>query len=333
MAGVAIEGMKEVGVEVKRTEDGNELSPVEITGLVIRPMLRKDEVQRLSFTAQNIGGDRHPFYIPVKINDSLVRTDTMLLEPGEKRMISQELTVEGEGMQVISVRGIRESCKIYSRDEESVLLDLSPNEGSGDSVVIDRSGFANQGRIIRTSGQVRGEGDSVRGRLLFGKDCYIEVPNSPSLDRMGETITMMAWVYPVAGGEGLVDLFTKGDNQVLQVIDNKSLSFFAGGWGRGDCTVDLPIDWLGHWHHIAGVCEGSTLRLYIDGVQKGIARVEGRVNLSGINKWTLGRNEEFPHQRIFNGYMDKMKVYAAPLTGEEIRSITDKERGSTKNIE
>jgi len=339
---IGIEGMEEVEVAVKRNgEDkgdgrdgqGERLSPVEITGLVVRPVLRKGEVQQLTFMVQNIGGESREFYIPVKINDSLVRTDSMLLGPGEKRMLSQELAVRGEGVQTIGVMGSRESFKVYSRDEESVVLDLSMKGGVGDSVVVDRSGFGNGGRIIRgEGGGARDKGDRVgvqprdtTGLLLFGKDCYVEVPNSLSLDSMGETLTMMAWVYPVAGGDDLVDLFTKGDNHVLQIVDNKRLSFFAGGWGRGDCTVDLPVDWLGHWHHIAGVCEGSALRVYIDGQQKGTARVEGRVNLSGTNKWTLGRNEEFPGKRVFSGYLDRVKVFGAPLTGEEIKGIMAKD--------
>jgi hypothetical protein len=191
------------------------------------------------------------------------------------------------------------------------------------------------GKTVTVGGQgnsaltANGRADGAAGEnklLLFDRDCYVELPNSLSLDSMGETLTMMSWVYPMKRGDDLVDLFTKGDNNVLQIVDNKRLSFFAGGWGRGDCTVDLPAGWLGHWHHIAGVCEGSVLRLYIDGEEKGTARVEGRVNLSGTNKWTLGRNEEFPGKRIFNGYLDKVKIFGAPLTGEDIKGIADKER-------
>jgi hypothetical protein len=61
------------------------------------------------------------------------------------------------------------------------------------------------------------------------------------------------------------------------------------------------------------------LRLYIDGELKGAASLEKAVNLSVPNKWTLGRNEEFPGTRIFNGYMDGVKVYASPLSGQEIK--------------
>jgi hypothetical protein len=38
----------------------------------------------------------------------------------------------------------------------------------------------------------------------------------------------------------------------------------------------------------------------------------------------LGRNEEFPSARIFNGYMDKVKVFAAPLSEKEINELMGK---------
>jgi len=168
-----------------------------------------------------------------------------------------------------------------------------------------------------------GFGNTVH-RVGEGGDRYVEVENSPSLDRMGETLTMAAWVYAAEKGDGLVDILTKGDVDVLQVRDNKQLSFFAGGWGRGDCTVDLPVDWFGRWHHIAGVCTGDRLKVYIDGMLKGTTKLEGRVGLSVTNKWTLGRNEEFPGQRIFKGLLDKVQIWAEPLTGEVIRMLAAK---------
>lgn len=341
---LGIEGMETAAVTVKRVEgtgvspDGKiaGVAPVKVSDLVVQPLLRKGDRQRLSFTVQNIGGEMRSCYIPVQVNDKLVVTDTLLLEPGEKKTVRQELAVGGEGMQLISVMGLRENSKVYDRNEEAVVLDLSMATEPGDSVVPDRSGFGNKGRVVREGsgddkarGYVRGGGKPAAGQrgLLVGNDCYIEMPGSLSLDSMGETLTMMAWVYPVKGSDGLVDIFTKGDNHVLQVVDNKKLSFFAGGWGRGDCTVDLPEDWLGHWHHIAGVCEGRLLRLYIDGDQKGSASVEGGVNLSNTQVWTLGRNEEFAGQRVFTGYMDGVKIMGAALNEAEIRMIMGEARG------
>jgi hypothetical protein len=286
--------------------------------------------QEIHFTARNIGGVPHHFMVPINLDDSLVRTDTLDLQPGERKIITARLVAGMAGWKRIGVGDTSVGYKAYDTDTASLLLDLSMTVKRGDSLVRDRSGFSNDGEIAGDE-EKRAEGacSMENGRLLFG-DCYIEVPGSPGLDRMGETITMMTWVKPAGAGEsgrGLVDLFSKGDNHVLQVVGGRQLTFFAGGWGRGDCTVDLPSDWLGHWHHIAGVCEGSKLYVYIDGILKGEANVEGRVNLSVSNRWNLGRNEEFPGERIFKGNMDRAKVFAEPLSKEEIAEIYKTEAG------
>ena len=177
----------------------------------------------------------------------------------------------------------------------------------------DSSGFENNGTVISTKQPITNN-DS----LQLNKDCFAEVNNAYSLDHLDTSITMMAWVYPAQASGGLIDFLAKGDNHVLQIVNNRELSFFAGGWGRGDCTIPLPADWQNHWHHIAGVCDGRSLRLYIDGVLKGETIVAEKADLSVLNKWTIGRNEEFPSQRIFVGYMDKVKVFAAALSEQEI---------------
>jgi hypothetical protein len=289
---LTIEGIEQ---EVEVTGKGAE--EPEITGLVVRPLLRVGERQSVGYFIQNIDGVAHRYCIPVYEDERLIRTDTLLLQPGEKKRAAVDWVASEAGLKAVKVKAAREVFKAYREATGSLLLSLSLS----DSLLSDSSGFGNRGRIMGSAG-----------------DRYVEVENSPSLDKMGETITMAAWVYPSATGDGLADIFTKGDNHVLQVKDNKSLCFFAGGWGRGDCTVDLPVDWLGHWHHIAGVCTGNELRLYIDGKLKGCSKLTERVNLSVTNKWTLGRNEEFPGQRIFKGYLDKVKVWAEPLSGEEI---------------
>ena len=292
-----------------------------ISDLVVKPIIRQGEKQPVTFSVQNIDGVVHAYSIPVTLNDSLIGHQSISLQPGEQKTVSTTLNVPRAGIQVVSVKGKRAIFKAYADNKASVMLDLDLRQGLHDSIVADRSGFGNNGKIITSHGRpIPAPGDSI----LLGTDCYIEVPSSASLDIMGETITMMAWVFPMTDNMGLVDVLTKGDNHVLQLTGNKTLSFFAGGWGRGDCTVDLPTNWKNNWHHIAGVCDGKNLYVYIDGELKGSTALEQSANLSVSNKWTIGRNEEFPLQRIFNGYMDQVKVFAAPLTGEEIRILLNK---------
>jgi putative alpha-1,2-mannosidase len=330
-ASVQIDGSIAKEIDVKRAAAGFTPQPV-ISALVIKPVIRSGESQLITFNVQNTDGEPHTFYIPVLINDSLVCTDTITLQPGTVQPIAQSVPIKGQGLQTLRINNTGALFKVCNKNVETALLDLSAVASDG-SVVVDRSGFENNGLIMRGTAVTRriNGGYPERSRrtlrtLRFNKDRYIQVPNSIPVDSLGETITMMLWVFPIGKNDGLVDLFTKGDYHVLQVAGNKQLVFFAGGWGRGECNAPLPTNWFNNWHHIAGVCDGNYFRLYIDGVLKGTTRLQDHINLSAPNKWTIGRNEEFPGQRIFDGYMDHIKIFAAPLSANEILAIVKKEK-------
>ena len=304
-------------VEVKLPEKPQE-RPFEISGLEVKPMIRLKEDQQIRYIIKNTGGLNQTFIIPVIQNDSVAFNDNIKLNAGEAKIISHNITATQKGFKYVRVDIAKTMYKVYQSGIEALLLDfrsIVPGKA-----VTDSSGFHNNGKII--SGSIANNKD----RLLFGDSTYVEVPNSPALDNMDESITMMGWVYPMGNEKGLVDIITKGDNHVLQMTDNRTLTFFAGGWGRGDCTVNLPANWQQHWHHIAGICNGKTLYVYIDGVLAGTSTLEASTDLSVNNKWTLGRNEEFPSERIFHGYINKVKVFKAALSADDIKTIVSTEK-------
>ncbi|WP_158085252.1 GH92 family glycosyl hydrolase [Niastella vici] len=318
---VQIDGATAKEIDVKRAATGFTGQPA-ISALVIKPVIRSGESQLITFNVQNTDGEPHTFYLPVSINDSLICTDTISLQPGAIQPVVQLVPVKRTGVLTLRVNNAAALFKVCSDNIETALLNLSA-VAAGDSVVIDSSGFGNDGAIMRAASN---KPSTALSTLRFNKDCYIQVPNSIPVDSLGETITMMLWVFPIGKNDGLVDLFTKGDYHVLQVAGNKQLTFFAGGWGRGECEAPLPANWFNNWHHLAGVCDGNYFKLYIDGVLKGTTRLQDRMNLSAPNKWTIGRNEEFPGQRIFDGYLDHIKIFAAPLSANEILAIMKKEQ-------
>jgi putative alpha-1,2-mannosidase len=319
-----LEGTTPVVVNVKLTEIP-QVHPYKITGLTAKPMVKLNETQEIIYAIQNIDGLNHTFHVPVNINDTLIFTDTIALEAGDRKIIKHSLVSSKKGFQHIRIDDVKDTYKVYQDNKESLLLDLTQITSPSGSMIIDNSGFNNNGHIIEVA-----KGSSTNGKLLIDENGFVEVANSESLDVMGETISMMGWIYPTGNENGLVDIITKGDSHVLQVTDHRTLTFFAGGWGRGDCTVNLPANWQQHWHHIAGVCTGKKLYVYIDGVLAGTSELESIANLSVNNKWTLGRNEEFPSERIFHGYIDKVKVFEAPLSEAEILSSFNKEHSLIK---
>jgi hypothetical protein len=286
----------------------------EVSAVDMRVMIPEGETQIVRYTVRNTGWERQVFRLPVQVDETIVGIDSIGLDAGEERSRSMEWSGARAGWHELRVGDKGERFKVYRSAADAVVLDL-------DSLLRDGSGFGNDGL---------GKG----GRL--GVADHIRLPGSPSLGDMGERLTMLLWVHPEAkGGKGmmdmkegggLVDIFTNGDNHVLQVAGGRQLTFFAGGWGRGDCTVDLPADWVGHWHMIAGVCGVDGLRVYIDGMQRGFTPLEKSVHLfAGDNTWMIGCNEEFPGQRIYTGYIRRPRIFQEALSTEDILTIYRKE--------
>ncbi len=294
--------------------------PLKLSALTIKPVIGLGERQEFSYTLQNLTGRRRTFSIPVFSGDQLLYTDVVKLEPGEKQVLEHSFVPKAAGLYTLKVETEQSRFKVYNDHLSSLLLDISLMRNNDTTTIEDRSGFGN--RIHVKSGVY-----PAGGKLLpLGPGTFVDVEPSENLDQMEESLTMMAWVFPKGGEPGLVDLLTKGDHHVLQTNDNKTLTFFAGGWGRGDCTVDLPENWKDEWHHIAGVCKADMLWLYIDGALAGSAKVDGTVNLSVNSRWEVGRNEEFPSERVFHGFMDRIKVFAQPLGSVEIAKIVNAEK-------
>ncbi|GAA4322536.1 hypothetical protein GCM10023149_22920 [Mucilaginibacter gynuensis] len=320
---LAIDGLKPVSVEVLNSD----LKPdqaFDITSLTVKPMVKLNEEQLVQYTIQNIDGKPNTYYLPILRNDTLLMTDTVSINPGEKKELKHILSTTHAGFQQMSVSGKRIVYKVYNHTMDALLLQLSPVRYTANGLLADSSGFNNNGHIVSAK-------PVKSGKLLFDESTHIEVPNAAALDEMDESLSMMGWVFPTGSERGLVDIITKGDSHVLQVTDQKTLTFFAGGWGRGDCTVKLPANWKSNWHHIAGVCNGKKLELYIDGILAGTTIADENANLSNTSKWFLGQNEEFPGERIFHGRLDKVKVYKSSLSAAEVKAIFTIEQKIVKN--
>jgi len=211
--------------------------------------------------------------------------------------------------------GFRETAIISVLTDDSVyqkeVVNLAPGETRQiNSQVVFKSAGIHKLSVGSKMHQIKIYSDNTDSKVID----Y----NNENQDNLEDKITVMAWVKPTGQTKGLTDIISKGDFIVLQA-ENKSLSFFAGGWGRGTCTVDLPENWVNNWHHLAGVSDGHLLKIFIDGVESGKLFINNPVSLSTPAKWMTGQNEEFPGQRIFNGIIDHFKIFAEPLNGSEIK--------------
>ncbi|MFC6591169.1 LamG domain-containing protein [Deinococcus lacus] len=182
----------------------------------------------------------------------------------------------------------------------------------------DLSGLGHDGQ---PHGQLKFVEGVRGGGLAFGNEAaYVEFPHTAVLDTPTQSMTMSIWVKP-NDERNYSDFFTKGDWNVLKTDSrNNSISFFTGGWRRGETEASQPDDWDGKWHHLAGVIDGQEARLYIDGELVNETEVEGQLGWTPY-AWNLGRNAEAPEGRGFKGTVDDVRIYPFALTEAEIGQL------------
>ena len=139
------------------------------------------------------------------------------------------------------------------------------------------------------------------GAMLFkGNVSWIEVPDHPSLQfPKGQDFTIAA--YQAKQLDGHVSFFLRNAAGQSFHIASKS-------------TIND-----GEWHHIAGVREGGTIRLYVDGEEE--ASMDGADCDVGTNPAPLHINGHLDRWLI--GAFDEIILIRRALTKDEIRSLVD----------
>jgi hypothetical protein len=159
-----------------------------------------------------------------------------------------------------------------------------------------------------------------------GADDYVQTDyNFP----FASDFTVAAWVKPHRMGDlefivGTEDGFgaSCGGWSITWNVPASSGKFgFTGGCGGGEnwtgssTAKSYAVD---QWHHVVGLFEGATGRIYVDGVldvefSRSCAIIAGTNMRMGI----------YPNrmERVFNGHIDEVKVYNRALTAREVANL------------
>jgi Domain of unknown function (DUF4082)/Concanavalin A-like lectin/glucanases superfamily/Fibronectin type III domain/Viral BACON domain/Bacterial Ig domain len=187
----------------------------------------------------------------------------------------------------------------------------------------DSSGQNNTGTITNATHSAAGK---FGGALSFnGTNSWVTVPDANSLD-LTTGMTLEAWVQPTALGSLWRTVILK--EQPSSLI----YALYAGdGLGRPATDVFTTSDrgfsgptalTLNTWVHLAATYDGTTQRLFVNGVQVATLATTGAIRAStgvlrigGNNSWT---NEWFA------GLIDEVRVYNRALTAAEIQADMSK---------
>jgi len=284
---------------------------------------------RISAFIKNEGGYSGTTVANLYINDYLVDSREVTLEPAEEKEVKFEVVFSKIQLHKVTIANLAPyTLRAYQAPLESpdvpfedgilnpVLLFSFDQEA--ENKVYDHSGYENHGIVKGEIEWVDGIfGKAIRTNAPMGS--YIEIPEDSSLSfAESSTLTMMAWVYPM-DEKGYADILTKDDWISLQVkANNAVLNFAAGGWQRGEAFGYVPKNWNNNWHHVAGVCDEKTLKVYMDGDLMATKKLSKPGVIGPTDKpWNIGRNATNT-ERFFNGFIDEVKIYNKALSQREI---------------
>ena len=201
------------------------------------------------------------------------------------------------------------------------------DEGGGDTVT-DSSGNGNDGVINGAFDWVDGK---IGGAIFANGGGSIDVASSPSLDSISDALTVAAFFRVEADSDTGVRR-----NGAFLLEDQSATEPVPAGWSFRIWTTDglspgiygkTELE-LGVWYHIAGVWDGATMSLYIDGVPEAELLTDGGADTDGAWGGTLAKTAN-PLQLKFGpesytGAIDEIVLFSRALSEDEIRSLAEK---------
>jgi hypothetical protein len=194
---------------------------------------------------------------------------------------------------------------------------LNFDEGSGNSAQ-DSSGHGNAATLHNTS---RIESGGCSRALSFeNPDSYVSVPYR-LLNHPSEEITVSAWFYTTTfTPAALVSTYYNGGYR-LGFDDGNDLWWTLHLEDMGDVSVPMQHEniALHEWHQVTGTYDGTTLKIYLDGILRNQANATGSIHYAVDNYIILGAEagaSETPAQcpHPFTGGLDEVRIYPVALT-------------------
>ncbi len=194
------------------------------------------------------------------------------------------------------------------------------NEGTG-TTLVDRSGRGHTGTISGATWSTQGRFGSA---LSFdGVNDWVTVSDTVALD-LTTGMTLEAWVQPSSlGGWRNVIIKERANGETYNLYahtDSNTPAVFivnASAPGTPLGAMGTSAIQINSWTHVAATYDGTTLRIYVNGVLIG-TRAGGGAMLTSTGVLRIGGNGVWGE--FFQGRIDEIRIYNRALTLAEIQA-------------
>ena len=231
----------------------------------------------------------------------------------------RNLLLETNGMKkllVLAVAGLI-GCPLFGALSDGLVAHYK-FDGNAD----DSSGNGNNGTVhgaTLTSDRF----GNANGAYAFQDSKYISVRNSPSLQGVGDRVSIAAWIKPTSWDGDWMILLCKGSGS--SGSRNIGFAFHSRNYmeaARAGLSVTISKSLrLGEWQHVAYSSDGATIKVYINGECVGTRQCQCGA-IANSDDLQIGC-DPFGGIEYFHGSMDDLRIYSRALSADEVKLLYD----------
>lgn len=169
-----------------------------------------------------------------------------------------------------------------------------------------------------------------RAAALNGTTSIVTIPNASALNP--SFISVEAWVRTTS--TGLCSILSKDKTaspagRVWQFrVSGGKVEFIPFNATANANVVSTAVVNDGQFHHVCGTWDGTTARVYVDGVQSGSAAFAGSLRTAQTNAAYIGRMETNT-PNFFPGTLDEVRLSQSARSANWIKASYDNQRSSS----
>lgn len=200
-----------------------------------------------------------------------------------------------------------------------VLSEVEPDFNACiENVVTDCSGYGNNGTYTNASAPIL-DSDTPRYNNCIKFDTTTKYVQTTNLPAIGNIYSISWWMYQPGNGVSKMPWGYSDGNHLnfydryCNTLDGSNNPYYIPG------TTTVIISPPGNmWHHMVQVGDGSTVKIYMDGVLYGQAKT-----FRGITGNTLILNgyNTSTNYKLANAKLSDFRIYATALSAEDVRQL------------